>query len=271
MSEPNVNATPLPRKRSQSLALEVTNDLTARIRRGVYKAGEKLPTEPAIMAQQGVSRTVVREALSRLQASGYVETRHGVGTFALPQSAHLSPALDLSTVLTIRDVLAMLELRVSLETEAAGLAAMRRTDGQLALMKRAIEQFEEGVNRGESSVDADFQFHLQIALATDNRYFEDFYRHLGTTTIPRTRLDTSRFAAERGQSYLHRTNREHEYILEAIARKDPQAASAGMRMHLSNSSERLKRASEAADLQAATDGAARDERPAETSASRTTS
>jgi len=271
MREANVNATPLPRKRSLSLALEVTNDLTAKIRRGVYKAGEKLPTEPEIMAQQGVSRTVVREALSRLQASGHVETRHGVGTFVLPQSAHLSPTLDLSTVLTIRDVLAMLELRVSLETEAAGLAALRRTDGQLALMKHAIEQFEEGVNRGETSVDADFQFHLQIALATDNRYFEDFYRHLGTTTIPRTRLDTSRFATEPGQSYLYRTNREHEYILEAIARKDPQAASAGMRMHLSNSSERLKRASEAAAPQTVSDDAAGGDGPADSLPGRTTS
>jgi len=243
-SAPNASAT-LPRKRAQSLALTVTNHLLAKIREGVYKAGEKLPTEPEIMAEQGVSRTVVREAMSRLQASGFVETRHGVGTFILPQSSNFTPGLDLSTVLTIRDVLAMLELRISLETEAAGLAALRRNDQHLALMESAVEQFEAGVNRGESSVDADFQFHLQIALATDNKYFEDFYRHLGTTTIPRTRLDTSVFSNEPGQSYLYRTNREHEYILDAIRRRDPQAASAGMRMHLSNSRERLKRASEA--------------------------
>jgi len=247
MSEQNTIV--LPRIRTQSLTQEVTSDLMSKIRHGVYKPGEKLPTEPKVMAEQGVSRTVVREAMSRLQAAGFVETRHGVGTFVLPPPVPTVPLLDHMTVVTIRDVLAMLELRISLETEAAGLAALRRTDGQLELMKRAIDAFEEGVNRGESSVDADFQFHLQIALATDNKYFEDFYRHLGTTTIPRTRLDTSRFSAEPGQSYLYRTNREHEYILDAITRKDPQAASAGMRMHLSNSSERLKHASEAANLQ----------------------
>ncbi len=252
MSDRNESA--LPRKRPQSLALEVMNDLVEKIRSGLYLPGQKLPTEPEIMAEQGVSRTVVREAMSRLQAAGHVETRHGVGTFVLPPPAPKMPTLDLSTTNTIRDVLAMLELRISLETEAAWLAALRRSEDQLDKMRRAVADFEEGVVKGESSVDADFQFHLQIALATGNRYFEEFYRHLGTTTIPRTRLDTSQFSAEPGQNYLYRTNQEHESILDAIARKDPQAASAGMRMHLSNSCERLRRASAAADLREQHDG-----------------
>ena len=245
-----MNSTPapvLPRRRTVSLAQEVMNDLVEKIRNGVYQPGEKLPTEPEVMAEQGVSRTVVREAISRLQAAGLVETRHGVGTFVLPASSQLVPPLDFSTVVTIRDVLEMLELRISLETEAAGLAAVRRTEEQLERMRQAVATFEEGVARGEKSVEADYQFHLQIALATHNKYFEDFYRHLGTSTIPRTRLDTSRFSPEPGQSYLMRTNREHENILDAIARQDPQAASAAMRMHLTNSRERLKRASELAN------------------------
>ena len=61
---------------------------------------------------------------SRLQAAGLVETRHGVGTFVLPDNRQAAHPLDFSTVVTIRDVLAMLELRISLETEAAGLAAL---------------------------------------------------------------------------------------------------------------------------------------------------
>ncbi len=239
----------LPRRRSISLAHEVMNDLMAKIRNGLYKPGEKLPTEPEVMAEQGVSRTVVREAISRLQAAGLVETRHGVGTFVLPATSLPAHPLDFSTVVTIRDVLAMLELRISLETEAAGLAAVRRTDEQLERMYQAVQAFEDGVNRGETSVEADYQFHLQIALATHNKYFEDFYRHLGTATIPRTRLDTSQFSAEPGQSYLYRTNREHENILDAIARQDQQAASAAMRMHLTNSRERLKKASEASSTE----------------------
>ena len=239
----------LPRRRTQSLVQAVMNDLTEKIRSGRYAPGQKLPTEPEVMAEQGVSRTVVREAMSRLQAAGFVETRHGIGTFVLLPLVPAAPSLDIMTVVTIRDVLAMLELRISLETEAAALAAQRRTSEHLTLMRRAVDAFEDNINKGENSVEADFQFHLQIALATGNKYFEDFYRHLGTTTIPRTRLDTSKFSTEPAQTYLSRTNREHEYILSAIERKDPEMARASMRMHLSNSSERLRRASEAADQQ----------------------
>ncbi len=246
MSPSNNNA--LPRRRSHSLAQQVMEDISQKIRSGLYKPGDKLPTEPEVMAEQGVSRTVVREAMSRLQAAGFVETRHGIGTFVLAPPALAVPSSpELSSVVTIRDVIAMLELRISLETEAAGLAALRRTDTHLELMQRAIDTFEENISKGESSVDADFQFHLQVAQATDNKYFEDFYRHLGTTTIPRTRLDTARFSPEPAQSYLFRTNREHQHILDAIARQDTEMARACMRMHLSNSRERLRRASESAD------------------------
>ncbi|MDR1934804.1 MAG: FadR family transcriptional regulator [Candidatus Accumulibacter sp.] len=238
-------ASVLPRRRPVSLAQEVMSDLMDRIRSGQYKPGEKMPTEPEVMAEQGVSRTVVREAISRLQAAGLVETRQGVGTFVKSSVKHLVYPLDLSTLVTIRDVLDMLELRVSLEAEAAGLASTRRTDEQLRHMREALLAFEEDANHGGLSVEADYQFHLQIALATHNKYFEDFYRYLGTSIIPRTRLDTSQFSAEPGQSYLFSTNREHESILDAIIRQDAPSASAAMRRHLSNSRERLKRASEA--------------------------
>ena len=238
-----------PRRRSRSLAQEVVDDLTAKIRRGVYKPGGRLPTEPELMAEQGVSRSVVREAVSRLQAGGLVETRHGVGTFVLETRQQNPP--DLSTVVTIRDVLAMLELRISLETEAAALAALRRDESHLAQMRQAIEDFKDKANAGESSVEPDFRLHLQIALATRNKYFEDFYRYLGTATIPRTRLDTARLALEASEEYLLRTNREHEYIVDAIARGDPELARAAMRMHLTNSRERLRKAGEAADAAAA--------------------
>lgn len=240
--EPGVIA--LPRKRSRSLAQDVMDALTAKIRDGEYKPGDKLPTEPEVMAAHGVSRTVVREAVSRLQAAGLVETRHGVGTFVL-EPPPASPVLDMGTVLTIRDVMAMLELRISLETEAAALAAQRRSEDHLAAMRRAVEAFDHKVSTGERSVNEDFQFHLQIALATGNKYFEDFYRHLGTTTIPRTRLDTPQLAEEPGKGYLDRANREHQYILDAIVRQDAEGARAGMRMHLTNSRERLRRAAEA--------------------------
>ncbi len=71
------------RRKPRSLAQELVTVLTERIRSGQLKRGDKLPTESQIMAEEGVSRTVVREAISRLQAAGQVETRHGIGTFVL--------------------------------------------------------------------------------------------------------------------------------------------------------------------------------------------
>jgi hypothetical protein len=85
----------LPRKR-RSLAQELVTVLSEQIRDGLLKRGDKLPTESAIMEAHGVSRTVVREAISRLQAAGQVETRHGIGTFVLdtpsPSGFRIDPA-----------------------------------------------------------------------------------------------------------------------------------------------------------------------------------
>ncbi|MDT4848124.1 hypothetical protein FQZ97_822090 [compost metagenome] len=74
--------------------------------------------------------------------------------------------------------------------------------------------------------------------------------HLGTSIIPRTRLNSARIAQDDQQNYMARLSREHEQILEAIARQDSDAARAAMRLHLTNSRERLRQAHEAAEAQA---------------------
>ena len=78
-----MNTEPALRRKPRTLALELVDSLGDRIRDGRLAVGDKLPTEAAIMAEFDVSRTVVREAISKLQASGLVETRHGIGTFVL--------------------------------------------------------------------------------------------------------------------------------------------------------------------------------------------
>ncbi len=89
-----------PRKR-RSLAQELVTVLTEQIRDGQLKRGDKLPTESAIMDTHGVSRTVVREAISRLQAAGQVETRHGIGTFVLDTPSPSGFRIDPATVVTL--------------------------------------------------------------------------------------------------------------------------------------------------------------------------
>lgn len=233
-----------PRRRPRTLAQEVVERVSERIRSGRLQAGDKLPTEAAIMGEFDVSRTVVREAISKLQAAGLVETRHGIGTFVLGPGDGPSFKITPEQFSTLQDVIAVLELRIGLETEAAGLAAQRRTPDNLTAMRAALDAVITAVEAGQDSVAADFQFHLEIARATQNSHFIDLMATLGSQIIPRARLEpTADMNAER-LAYMRRVNTEHESILDAIAGQDADSARAAMRTHLSNSRERRRRATE---------------------------
>lgn len=236
-------------RRPRGLVGEIVSSLAASIRAGELTPGEKLPTEAEIMAQFDVSRTVVRESLSKLQASGLVKTRHGIGTFVLSpeESGNFKIAAD--DFATITDVISVLELRISLETEAAGLAAQRRTPDNLVALETALHAFRDSINRDSDAVPPDFQFHMEIAHSTGNRHFADLMTYLGTMIIPRTRVNTAHNAPEGRLKYLQRVNTEHESIYNAIRDQDPEAARAAMRTHLSNSRERLRKGNNAHTLQ----------------------
>ena len=226
-------------KGSRNLANLLSEEFETKIRQGLLNEGDKLPTESELVRSYDVSRTVVREALSKLQASGLVETRHGIGTFVLP--ARQSPGLVLSDseLSESIDVLAVLELRISLETEAAGLAAQRRETQHLQAMHEALQAFERNFSAGHETVSHDLAFHLSIAQATGNRYFQDILQHFGQMLIPRNRIASIDKPA-RDPDYLRRVNREHEEIYAAIERQDADSARAAMRIHLTNSRERLR-------------------------------
>ena len=230
-------------KQPRKLAHALVERLSGRIRRGEFKPGDKLPTELEITRAFGVSRTVVREAMSRLQAAELVETRHGIGTFVREGADSAPFRIDPVGTATLNELIAILELRISIETEAAALAAERRGPVHLAAMRRALDAFAKQVAQSRDAVQADFRFHLTIAQATSNRHFADLIRYLGTMLFPRTRVNSAQLAGQKRAAYLERVNREHEKIYEAIERGAPDAARAAMRSHLENSRERLRRAS----------------------------
>jgi DNA-binding FadR family transcriptional regulator len=235
--------TQIPRKH-RNLAQLVVSQLSVNIRNGELKPGDKLPTETEIMVEQGVSRSVVREAISRMQAAGLVETRHGIGTFVLPPAPPMM-GIDPGTVVTVRDVVALLELRIGLETEAAGLAALRRTEPQLAEIRAALAALLQAARRGEDAVEFDQRFHLAIAQASGNPYFHAILQHLGANIIPRARINSARLSHADPVAYMEQVGREHEQIVDAIARADAESARAAMRLHIGNSRERLRKAQEA--------------------------
>ena len=238
--------TPPTRRRPRSLALELVDGIGDRIREGRIAPGEKLPTEAAIMQEFGVSRTVVREAISKLQAGGQVETRHGIGTFVVGLGAAAPFRLAPEQFATLRDVIAVLELRAGVETEAAALAAQRRTPENLANMRSALDAFAAAIEAGQDAIAPDFQFHLEVARSTQNAHYSELLSSLGIMIIPRARLDAIEAVGNDRRDYLRRVNGEHESIFDAIASQDADGARAAMRTHLANSRERRRRAGAAA-------------------------
>ena len=226
-----------------SLTDKVIATVSGDIQRGVLRPGDKVPTELALMKQLSVSRSVVREAMSRLQAAKIVETRHGVGTFILDAKQAEAVTLQAADLSNMLDVMAIIEFRIDMEAAAAALAATRRTEQHLKHIAASLERFELELQRGSTDTVAhDVDFHLQIARASGNRYFFDVLSQLGRGVSPRTRLGSAEIAELDRADHLRSVLTEHQMIYEAIVRRDADDARAAMRMHLSNSRERLRRA-----------------------------
>jgi len=228
-------------RRPRTLAHDVVQALTERIRTGQIRPGDKLPSESEIMQTFGVSRGVVREALSKLQAAQLVVTQHGVGTFALESRHDGWLRVGDASGAGLDDMLSVLELRLCLESESAAIAAVRHTPEQLAEMRRAVDDFAAHLAAPGETVSPDFRFHRAIADATGNPYIADLMRQLGPPVIPRTRVPATQMDPRERANRLQRVHAEHEQIYEAIARRDADSARAAMRIHLVNSRERQRR------------------------------
>lgn len=238
-------------QRAPSLSQRVVDGITRRIQSGELKPEQRVPPEPALMREFSVSRSVVREAVSRLQANGLIRTRHGVGSFVQAPQPDRALMHAPDAVLMLQQKLALLELRLSLESDAAALAAQRRTPEQLSAMQAALDAFDRQHSTGEGTAEADFRFHELIAQATGNEYFLHVLRSIGTATITRGRTGTGkltpspkapRFGEPTPQlrSGKEITAMEHRAVFDAIARGDAAMARAAMYMHLNNSRDRMK-------------------------------
>ena len=232
---------------------ELAQRLSAEIRSGRLAPGSRLPTEQELSVATGVSRTVVREAVAALRADGLVITRQGLGAFVASDVQRWPFRIDPSELKSAADVLQVLELRMSLEIEASGLAAERRSSEDLTRIKAALGAIEAEIEKGGNAVDADFKFHLAIFRSSRNRYFPQVLEFLGNFIIPRQMINVaSESDRQRGQ-YLRRIQAEHVAIYEAIQAQNAPAARKAARRHLSHSlhryqeiAARIARAGEAA-------------------------
>ncbi|RJF92191.1 FadR/GntR family transcriptional regulator [Noviherbaspirillum saxi] len=225
-----------------SLSRQLIDLLTERIHQRELKAGDRFPTEIELIEQYGVSRTVVREAVSSLKADGLVETRHGIGTFVLEPSRRARVATDPKEVQTIKEVLQLLQFRISLEPETAFLAAQRRSEEELAGIRAALDELIACRARADDSTAADFAFHKSIANASGNRFYAETLSFLGSRAIPRAQVRTHQFQTLPRQQYLDVVNQQHEAVFDAIAAGQAEQARDAMLTHLTTSMERLRNA-----------------------------
>jgi DNA-binding FadR family transcriptional regulator len=227
-------------RQRETLTSQLVKVLTQRIHEGALKPGDRLPTEQDLIEEFEVSRTVVREAITSLKAAGLVASQQGVGAFVLKGDATPSFRIDGTSLNLIKDVIAVLELRIAIESDAAALAAQRRSEAQVVAMRDALDRMAAAIDASEDAVAPDLDFHRTIAEATGNRHFTHLFSYLGSLMIPRARIQTFKYFAADRTEYLRRVNREHEDIYQAIKRQDVDSARSAMRLHLSNSRERLR-------------------------------
>ncbi|WP_234196432.1 FadR/GntR family transcriptional regulator [Pseudacidovorax sp. NFM-22] len=227
-----------------TLADRVTGLIAADIRARVYPANTRLPTELAMTQQYGVSRTVIREAISRLKSEGLVETRQGSGTVVRDPKAADAFRLGQGSATTAeppaQGVLRILELRRGIEAEMAALAAERRTGAEMTQIQQALRAIARAEKEGRDGVEEDLAFHIAISRAAHNPHYTELLGMLTRALHDAIRLTRSNEA--RRTDLAAQVQAEHEAICAAIKARDAAAARTAAFMHMHNTAGRIEQA-----------------------------
>jgi GntR family transcriptional regulator, transcriptional repressor for pyruvate dehydrogenase complex len=221
--------------RSGSLTDELFAKLEARIRSGELPSGARLPSQKEIALSENVSRTVVREAVARLTAHGLTMSRQGAGVFVAETAEYRAFQITRDEVLELADVIKLLEMRMAVETEMAGLAAARRTTADIGAIQDALAEMVAVADDPMAAASADAAFHLAIARATHNEYYARFVEFLGLRLVPSRTLYLGDKPHEAHRAYAAKVLAEHEAIVDAIIRMDSARAREAARQHMHES------------------------------------
>ncbi|WP_237718461.1 FadR/GntR family transcriptional regulator [Sphingomonas sp. HT-1] len=221
--------------RTGSLTDELFAKLEAQIRSGELPSGARLPSQKEIALAERVSRTVVREAVARLTAHGLTVSRQGAGVFVAETAEYRAFQITRDEVQELADVIKLLEMRMAVETEMAGLAAARRTTADIGAIQDALAEMVAVANDPAAAATADAAFHLAIARATQNEYYARFVEFLGLRLVPSRTLYLGDKPREAHQSYADKVLSEHQAIVDAIIRMDSARAREAARQHMHES------------------------------------
>ncbi|TDU91453.1 DNA-binding FadR family transcriptional regulator [Kribbella voronezhensis] len=213
--------------RRHPLAEQAAEELLRRIGDGEWALGQKLPGETTLAAQLGVGRSTIREAVRELAGRRVLESRQGAGVFVIAQQA----AEEWDQVLRRAGITDVLEGRLAIESEAARLAASRRTPADLKNFRRTLADREKASasEPDDRYVEADLAFHRAVVTAAHNavlsELFDSFQPRVRRAMIDMLRLD---------DEHRHRHDQTaHQAIADAIRDRDPELAAAKTRDHLS--------------------------------------
>ncbi|WP_108398632.1 FadR/GntR family transcriptional regulator [Devosia submarina] len=219
----------------RSLADTVFERIQRSIKSGAYAVDERLPTEHALAAEFGVSRPIIREALQRLRDQGFIYSRRGAGSFVREQG--IREPLGFGQMENLSDLQHCYDFRLTIEPEAAAMAANRRSEEALQKIKRELALLRDATNRQAHRADADFMFHLSIAQAAGNPYFVTAMQALEEHIAVGMRLHG--LSLKSTQDGLRHVFVEHTAIYEAIRDGDSARARQLMHAHLTGSRSRL--------------------------------
>ena len=201
----------------RSLVDQALEQLRTRIKDGAWEVGQRLPTEPELAAELGISRNTVREAMRVLAFAGLIEIRQGDGSYLRGRIDPMGTlrALSSCSLEQIR------ETRHILEVEAIGLAALRRTDDDLRLLHLALKESEQHFH-GEldTFIGCDLLFHQRLIDAAHNPALSELYRY--TSSIVSSQIRSTLAIQPRRQSVFDL----HIDLLAAVEQQDPQRAMA---------------------------------------------
>jgi GntR family transcriptional regulator, transcriptional repressor for pyruvate dehydrogenase complex len=212
--------------------------ILALITEGHLVGGERLPSEGELATSIGVSRPVIRQALSRLQYAGIVNVRWGAGIFVQDAARAVSGGPTFGPIQSLDEVRYVYVFRSTLEGDAAALAAEQRLAEPLAAARRALGKLEELLSTSNEAKEADLEFHLAITAACGNPFYLKVLRSIQQSVEFSIGL-TRTLSLTHPQERRLLVQAEHVAILEAIEAGDAERARLAMRTHLSNACRRL--------------------------------
>lgn len=225
---------PLGRLRPSPLVEQATEHLREQITGGVWPVGTKLPGETTLAASLGVGRSTVREALRALAGAGLVQARQGAGVFVIAAE----PKEDWAAQLRRAAVTDVYEVRISIEVEAARMAARRRTDDDLTGLTAALAGRRAAGGAGDAAfVDADIALHAAVVAAAHNPVLSALFTEF-VPTLRKGLIDMLELLDLRAGDPDHGDD-GHAALVDAVVRGDGDAAGRTLREELEQTLARL--------------------------------